>query len=182
MNLQNIGEILTSFILFLPTLGSAILIFVIFWIIARVLRGAVMRFGKTRRLSQDLINMMEQVTETILLLFGGVTALGTLGINVSAMIAGLGLVGFALGFALKDIVSNFVAGFLILLYNPFVRGDDVSVTGNEGRVIAINMRYTVLETTDGKRILIPNSTLFANAVTVTRRVADRLPGSDSGPD
>lgn len=182
MNLQNIGEVLTTFILFLPRLGGAILIFVIFWIAARVLRGAVTRYGKTRRLSQDLVNMMEQVTETMLLLFGGVTAIGTLGIDVGAMIAGLGLVGFALGFALKDIVSNFVAGFLILLYNPFVRGDDISVTGNDGRVVAINMRYTVLETGEGKRVLIPNSTLFANAVTVTRRVADRMPGSDSGPD
>lgn len=173
------SELITSFLMFLPRLGVAIIIFVVFWVMARILRGVVMRFGQTRRLSADIVNMMEQVAETVLLIFGVITALGTLGIDVGAMIAGLGLVGFALGFALKDMLSNFLAGFLILLYNPFVRGDHIEVTGNSGQVLEVNMRYTVL-LGDGKRILIPNSTLFQNPVIVQRQNQDRLPGSDSG--
>jgi small-conductance mechanosensitive channel len=105
--------------------------------------------------------------------------MGTLGVNVGAMIAGLGLVGFALGFALKDLLSNFLAGLLILIYNPFVRGDRITVSGNEGQVIEINLRYTVLQEQD-KRALIPNSILFSNPVIVLRQTAERLPGSDSG--
>ncbi len=179
MQTINLGQIWTEIILFLPRLGIAILIFLVFWILARLLRGGVQRFGRTRRLSMDVVNMMEQITEVGLLIFGGVTALGTLGVDVGAMIAGLGLVGFALGFALKDLLSNFLAGFLILIYNPFVRGDYISVTGNEGRVIEINMRYTVLQE-EGKKALIPNATLFSNPVIVLKQAPDRPPGGDAG--
>lgn len=171
--------LLTAVLVFLPRLCGALLLFVLFWILARVLRGVVKRFGTHRRLSPDVINIMEQITETALIIFGAVTALGTVGINVGAMIAGLGLAGFALGFALRDLLSNFLAGFLILVYNPFVRGDFISVTGSEGRVIEINMRYTVLEN-ENKRILIPNSVLFQNNVVVQRNAPNRLPGGDSG--
>jgi small conductance mechanosensitive channel len=97
-----------------------------------------------------------------------VTALGTLGINVSALVAGLGLTGFALGFAFKDALSNLLAGILILIYRPFMRGERISVTGLEGEVAELNFRYTVLRTPE-KRILIPNSTLFTNAVTVMEK-------------
>jgi small conductance mechanosensitive channel len=162
-----------------PKLISALLIFLFFIFLARLLRGAVKRFGITRRLSADLINLIVQITETSLLLFGAVSALGTLGINVAAMIAGLGLVGFALGFALKDLLSNFLSGLLILVYNPFVRGDQINLGVNEGEVIEINMRYTVLKN-GSKRILIPNSNLFSQAVVVEPRAERRLPGDDAG--
>jgi small conductance mechanosensitive channel len=179
MPTNSLEQVWTAVLLFLPRLGIALFIFVVFWILARLLRGAVMRFGRTRRLSADVVNLMEQITEVGLLLFGIVTALGTLGVDVGAMIAGLGLVGFALGFALKDLLSNFLAGLLILIYNPFVRGDRIIVSGNEGKVIEINLRYTVLQEQD-KRALIPNSILFSNPVIVQRQGGERLPGSDSG--
>lgn len=189
MSFESLQQIWTPVVLFLPRLGMAILIFVVFWILARLLRGVVLRFGKTQRLPVDVINMLEQITEVGLLVFGAVTALGTLGVDMGAIIAGLGLVGFALGFALKDLLSNFLAGLLILIYNPFVRGDRISVSGNDGTVIEINLRYTVLQE-EGKRALIPNSILFSNPVIVHRKtanretagreIADRLPGSDSG--
>lgn len=175
----NFEQIWTNVVLFLPRLGIALLIFVVFWGIARLLRGVVQRFGKNHRLSQDIVNMMEQITETGLLIFGIVTALGTLGVDMAAMIAGLGLVGFALGFALKDLLSNFLAGFLILVYNPFVRGDTIDVAGNAGKVMEINLRYTVLQT-DDKHVFIPNATLFSSPFTVNRERAGRLPGSDAG--
>lgn len=175
----NFEQIWTNVVLFLPRLGIAVLIFFVFWAIARLLRGVVQRFGKNHRLSEDIVNMMEQITETGLLIFGVVTALGTLGVDMAAMIAGLGLVGFALGFALKDLLSNFLAGFLILVYNPFVRGDHINVAGNEGKVMEINLRYTVLQT-DDTSVFIPNATLFSSPFTVNHKKGTRLPGSDAG--
>lgn len=173
------SQIWTSVVLFLPRMVVAVLIFLIFWIIARVTRGIVQRFGNTRHLSVDIINLLEQITEVTLLIFGVVTALGTLGVDVGAMIASLGLVGFALGFALRDLLSNFLSGLLILIYNPFVRGDHINVSGNEGKVTEINLRYTVLQH-EGKKVLIPNATLFSNPVIVQREVPNRIPGSDLG--
>jgi small-conductance mechanosensitive channel len=161
-------DLFSSFVLFVPRLVVAIVILVIFWILARLLRRAAARYGRTKHLSPDVVNLLEQVSEVALLSFGVVTALGTVGINVEALVAGLGLVGFALGFALKDLLSNFLAGFLILMYNPFVRGDFIIVTGQEGLVTEINLRYTILQT-DERKVLIPNATLFSNPVAIRKQ-------------
>jgi small conductance mechanosensitive channel len=88
-------------------------------------------------------------------------------VNVSALIAGLGLTGFALGFALKDAVSNLLAGLLILIYKPFRMGDHISVTGLEGEVVNIDLRYTTLQAGQ-KTFLIPNSNLFTNPIILVR--------------
>ncbi len=165
--MENLNGLFDSVREILPRLGAAILVFLVFWVASRVLRRLARRFGASHKLSPDLVNLLGQVSETSMLIFGVVSALGTLGINVGAMIAGLGLVGFALGFALKDLLSNFLAGFLILLYNPFVRGDRIKIGVNEGKVVEINMRYTILQA-EGRDILIPNASLFSDAVTVYR--------------
>lgn len=153
---------------FIFKFGSAILIFIGFMVLARVLSGVITRFATTKRLMPDLKLILIQLTEVSLLVFGAVTALGTLGVDVWALIAGLGLAGFAIGFALKDLVSNFVAGLLILIYNPFIRGDKVTVSGQGGMVIEINLRYTVLKDED-KKILVPNASIFSNVVIVERK-------------
>jgi small-conductance mechanosensitive channel len=97
--------------------------------------------------------------------FGIITALGTARVNVSALVASLGLTGFALGFALKDALSNTLAGVLILIYKPFRRGDHIITSGFEGTVEQIDLRYTTLGSS-GDKILIPNSTMFTNPVKV----------------
>lgn len=99
--------------------------------------------------------------------FGIMTALGTLGVDVSALVAGLGLTGFALGFALKDVISNALSGILILVYQPFRKGSVINVTGSEGMVVEINLRYTVLQG-DDKLSFVPNATLFTNTVVVVK--------------
>lgn len=98
------------------------------------------------------------------LIFGAITALGTMGINVAALVAGLGLTGFAVGFALKDVLSSVFSGFLILFYEPFQINDRIKISNTVGKVIDINLRYTVLQE-ENKRIMIPNSTVLTNIVT-----------------
>jgi small-conductance mechanosensitive channel len=88
-----------------------------------------------------------------------------MGVNLTALVAGLGLLGFGLGFALRDVLSNMIAGILILIYCPLRLNDRVAVTGFEGIVTEIDLRYTTLQAED-KKILIPNSTLFSNAISV----------------
>jgi small-conductance mechanosensitive channel len=82
-----------------------------------------------------------------------------MGVNVTALVASLGLSGFALGFAARDMLSNLLGGMLILFYHPFRRGDRISVAGSEGIVRQINLRYTLLDCGD-RQILIPNSILL----------------------
>lgn len=101
----------------------------------------------------------------ILITLGFVTAFGTFGNNVSALVAGLGLTGLVLGFALKDTISNLLSGVLILLYRPFKIGDTINISGFEGNIVSIDLRYTELNC-EGNKTLIPNSKLFADPITV----------------
>lgn len=142
------------------------LVFIVFWIAARVAGRIIERIAALEA-HPDLLHLFARATKAALLAFGVVTALGTAGVNVAALVAGLGLTGFALGFALRDILSNLLAGVLILLYKPFRRGDKILVSGLEGTVANIDLRYTILEN-EGKRILIPNSNLFTNPIVVER--------------
>jgi small conductance mechanosensitive channel len=159
-------NLLTSILLLVPKLVMSLIIFLLFWLAGLVLQRIVRHFGQRRRVDRDILNLFEQATLIVVLAFGAVTALGTLGIDVTALVAGLGLTGFALGFALKDIISNFLAGILILTYHPFQRGDRISVSGSEGTVAQIDLRYTILRGVDDMTFLIPNSQLFTNTINV----------------
>ena len=109
--------------------------------------------------------LLARAAKIALITLGVVTALGNLGVDVSAIVAGLGLTGFALGFALRDTISNLLAGILILLYSPFEIGNRINISSFDGVVVSIDLRYTELET-QGRRILIPNSKLFTDPITV----------------
>ena len=153
---------------FVPRFLISAVTFLAFWLASVVLQQLVRRLGGQSHLSPDVLALLTQVAKTALLIVGGVTALGTVGINISALVAGLGLTGFALGFACKDILSNLLAGILILIYRPFQRHDRIAVLGFEGVVSEIGLRYTVLQTED-RTVLIPNANLFTNPVSVFAR-------------
>jgi small-conductance mechanosensitive channel len=145
-------------------------IFIAFWIAAQIFQFIIRRLRPRAETSSDLMQLLGRTAKISIIIFGLITALGTAHVNVSAMVAGLGLTGFALGFALRDVLSNLLAGVLILLYRPFGRGDHISVTGLDGRVLHIDLRYTTLDGGD-KTILIPNSNLFTNPIVVERQTA-----------
>ncbi len=159
-------ELSTGLILFAPRVGGALLVFLGFWL-AGALVGPMLR-GLARRTAgehAELVELAAQASRIALRVIGTICALGTLGIDISALVAGLGLTGFALGFALKDALSNILAGAMILFYRPFRKGDHIATAGLEGTVTAIDLRYTTLLKGE-QRILIPNSTLLTNAVVV----------------
>ena len=147
--------------------GTAVAIFALFWIASRILEAFLKRLIPHERAGADLAILLARTAKVALQIFGLVTALGTAGINVAALVAGLGLTGFAVGFAFRDILSNVLAGVLLLLFRPFTRGNHISVTGFEGAVTGIDLRYTTLEA-EGKTILIPNANLFTNPIVVNR--------------
>lgn len=91
--------------------------------------------------------------------------LGSWGVEVSSILAGLGLTGFALGFALKDILTSAVAGLFLIFYRPFKIKSKISVLGVEGVVADIDMRYVKIK--EGQIIhLIPNSRIIVEKVTI----------------
>ena len=152
----------------LPSVLIGILLVLVFWIGARVARAVVLRMGSNRRVNADAVHILADGLKWIVLTIGLITGLGTVGVDVSALIAGLGLTGLALGIALKDVVSNSIAGIMILIYKPFQRHDRITITGLEGTVVQIDLRYTTLETAE-QRILIPNANLLTNSIIVRRK-------------
>jgi small conductance mechanosensitive channel len=150
-----------------PRLGLSLLVFLSFWIASALVVRTFQRVkSHTRRSRQVVLHLLMQVSKFTLIVFGIATALGTLGVNISPIVAGLGLTGFAVGFALKDIISNVISGSLILFFQPFQIKDYIAVTNFEGTVINIELRYTVL-LKDEKYILIPNANIFSNPVVIT---------------
>jgi small-conductance mechanosensitive channel len=105
-------------------------------------------------------------------LIGVLSCLGTLGVDTTALVAGLGLTGLALGLAIKDAVSNFIAGLMIILYSPFELGDELEVSGAKGRVVDMDLRYVTIEN-ESEQILIPNSSFLNSVVKKKRSNSDR---------
>ncbi|MGF1481004.1 MAG: mechanosensitive ion channel family protein [Cyanophyceae cyanobacterium] len=158
-------QLLEQLLLFLPKLAVSLVVFLAFWLASIIVKSLIRRFSLRSRLDIDIIKLIQQAASTSILIFGAITALGTVGIDVSALVASLGLTGFALGYACRDVLSNLLAGVLILFYRPFQRQDRIAVSGFEGIVTEINLRYTVLQA-DQQKVLIPNSTLFTNPISV----------------
>ena len=160
-----IQNLLEEAYLWLPKVAGVIVILVIFYILSRIISGAIHRLATRLSLDSQLSFFLARTSRIILIVLGLVTGLGTLGVDVSALVAGLGLTGFALGFALKDTISNLLSGVLILLYRPFKVGNTIRISGYTGKVVSIDLRYTELNS-EGNKILIPNSKLFTDPITV----------------
>jgi len=147
---------------------GALLLLIGFWLAGVMVQRVLARFERAEHARPDVIALLGQIAKGTLIVLGVVTTLGTMGVNVTALVAGLGLTGFALGFAFRDVLSNLLAGLLLLVYRPFARHDLISVTGYEGTVAGVDLRYTTLQHEDGK-VLIPNSILFTNPIQLRSR-------------
>ena len=150
---------------FAPRLGAAIGVFILFLIGGKLLMKIIHRMGRSNRIDDELSNFLGRSAKVGMLLFGAVSALGTLGIDIGALIAGLGLTGFALGFAFKDTISNVLAGIMVIIYKPFDLDDIILVGKFEGRVRSIDLRYTVLDYND-RIVYVPNAKLFVDSIVV----------------
>ena len=150
-----------------PELVSAFGLFMGFYIAGLVVKKVINSLSLAKQLNPAIVKLLGRTAKNLLTILGLITALGTLGVDVSAMVAGLGLTGFALGFALKDILSNLISGILILLYEPFKLNDSIVVDKYEGKVVDINLRYTTISQS-GNNILVPNSFLFSKPILVNK--------------
>jgi small conductance mechanosensitive channel len=160
-------EFIAQALVWAPTVGAALGLLVLFALLARLARFAVLRVVHRRRGHVPLAELLASIAHVSLNGLGVITALGTLGVNIMGLVAGLGLTGFALGFALKDSISNVLAGVMILLYRPFEVGDRIDIAGLSGRVVHVDLRYTELDN-ERERILVPNSRMLTDPIRVAK--------------
>lgn len=144
--------------------------------IAASVSGKMTRKALSRaNLSALLKDFIVNTTQKVVFILGLIVALSMLEINVGPLLAGLGVVGFVVGFALQDTLSNFAAGFMILLYRPYDIGDAVSVAGVTGTVDSMNLVSTTIKTPDNQSEIVPNGKIWGGPITnitgnATRRV------------
>jgi small conductance mechanosensitive channel len=135
--------------------------FLIVWLILRrLLRASLSK----ARLNVTAASFVETVAQYAFLGIGAVYALSAAGIDVSALLAALGIAGLTLGFAAKDSLSNLISGLLIFIYQPFGIGDLIEVDDYYGRVHAITLRSTRIVTVDGRMLAVPNTIIINKTV------------------
>jgi small conductance mechanosensitive channel len=165
---KSCSKILTTAISLLPNLVMALVIFVVFLILASTCKSMVRHLSVRREHRRNLSLLLGQLTYTCVVVLGFLIALSVVAPSFHAadLIKMLGIGSVAIGFAFQNILQNFLAGILLLMQEPFALGDWISVTGIEGRVEDIQTRATVVVTQEAKRVVIPNAVLFTNPVAV----------------
>ncbi len=150
---------------------NALIILSVFYLISlvinRVLKKASTHYDTS---ASEIFRLLSNSQRALLLIVGSIIAIGKLGFDVSALVAGLGLSGFALGFALKDAISNLVAGIMIVIYKPFEIGSELDISGSCGTVTDINLRYITIRIEDDV-CLVPNSLFLSNKLTLKNSVS-----------
>jgi small conductance mechanosensitive channel len=145
-------------------------LFVGILILARSLAGIAKRITERalrhsdQSISQLLKETLISMTGTVVFLIGLLVALAQVGVSVAPMIAGLGVVGFIVGFALQDTLSNFASGAMILAYRPFDTGDFIAAGDAEGTVLKMNLVNTTIVTIENKVLIIPNSKIWGGVI------------------
>lgn len=151
----------------LPNIAVALVLLVLFLLLGGLLRWIMTRTARGRG-REDLGAVTGSLLKWVVWIAGGMLALTIVvpSIKPGDLIAGLGIGSVAIGFAFKDILQNMLAGILILIRQPFRVGDQIVAGEYEGTVEHIETRATLIKTYDGRRVVIPNSDVYTNAVTV----------------
>jgi len=146
------------------TILVAILLLLSGFYFARVVQSIVLRGLRYRKTDPELALLLGRIVQWAIIVGVLLFSAQQVGVDITAILTGLGILGFTLGFALQDVSKNFIAGLLLLLQQPFELGDTIQVSGFTGTIIDINLRDTEIRTTDGLRVRIPNGEIFTQPV------------------
>ena len=143
------------------------LVLVAAWATAYATRRVIRRTLGSKRLSASklLQELLIGTASRVVWILGFIVVLSMVGIDIGPMLAGLGIAGFILGFALQETLSNFASGLMIMMYRPFDVGDVVTAAGVTGKVDGLTIVSTVITTFDNQRIVVPNSKVWGNVIT-----------------
>ena len=166
MEMNKIMEMMTYFITtYSLKVVGAILIFIIGKWLARYLSKLVGKILRKNNMDETLTSFMGHITYYTLFLLVLIAAAGQLGINTTSFLTIIGAAGLAVGLALKDSLSNFASGVMLILFRPFKVGDYVTAGGQSGTVESIDIFNTILKTPDNQMVIVPNSSITTDVIT-----------------
>jgi small conductance mechanosensitive channel len=155
-----------------PNLLTALAIFIVGLYFARILSRIVRRVLKVRKAPEGVTLLLVDVTRVSMIVIGTITALQRF-FDVTAFLAGLGILGFTVGFALQDVMKNFAAGIILLIQRPFHVDEFIGVNGFDGQVLEIDLRATEIRSLDGRIVSIPNADVLSKPIINYTRASRR---------
>lgn len=153
-----------DFVNYIPAIIFSLLITLVIWALYKQTQRRLYTYITTTN-RKLVIHLVCNIIQVLLITLGITMVFAQWGIDISALLAGLSITGFALSFALKDILSCIVAGIIVILYRPFNDGDCIEILGIKGKVIDINLKYTAIDSDEATH-LIPNSKLLSERITI----------------
>lgn len=157
----------------IPNLLAALGIFIVGIYFARVLSRIINRVLKVRSAPAGVTQILAQLAYWTVIVIAAITALQRF-FDVTAFLAGLGILGFTVGFALQDVMKNFAAGVILLIQQPFHVNEVIGTTGFDGTVLQIDLRSTEIKASDGRIVNIPNANILAGPIINYTRADRRL--------
>lgn len=151
----------------------ALTLLVGFLAIRLIIRTLDRSLRRIPRIDETLREFLDRLVDVVAWALLVVVVLGVAGVNVGALLGGLAIGGFVLGFALKDTLGNLAAGVMLLFYRPFNVGDVITLNGQDGAVAALGMALTTLTAADGRLITVPNGAALGGVIVNHTRAATR---------
>lgn len=155
-----------SGILALPNLAAALLVFLLFWMLGRLIRRGMTRALARTSTPRQIQRLLVTLTGLVVVATGLFIALGILQLDkaLTSLLAGAGILGLALSFAVQDITANFISGIFLAIRRPFRIGELIETNGFQGTVERIDLRATVLRRPSGQIVMIPNKMIFEHPI------------------
>ena len=163
MEAQTVADMISMYTL---NIAIAIVIFIVGkWVARKVVDLITKILSKNEKMDQTLLNFFDDLIYYLLLVIVILAALEQVGVNTTSFLAILGAAGLAIGLALKDSLSNFASGVMLVFFKPFKIGDVVNAGGVTGKITEIHLFNTEFTTPDNQKILVPNSAITSGAIT-----------------
>lgn len=148
----------------LPSLLGALLIVGVTWVVARGVRRLGLLWAEQTEGDRSTEILIGRLCYGAVWVLGSIVTLGILGLDFATLLGALGLTSVAIGFSLKDVLSNYMSGVILLAARPFRISDQVVIGDYEGTVVQIQLRATTMRTYDGRLVYIPNQQVFQSSV------------------
>ena len=147
-------------------IAAALGVFLLFLILAKILARITRKALDSERaqFSQLLEDFIVSLVGKAVIVFGLLVAMTQVGIELGPLLAGIGVAGFIIGFAVQDSLSNFAAGLMILAYRPYDVGDSIEAAGVTGKVSNMSLVSTTVVTFDNQRLVVPNSKIWGGVI------------------
>ena len=153
-----------------PTILGKVLTFIgilmIAWFVAAIVRRMVKGLFNRAKPNMSVLakNFLIGMSSKLIMLIGFLIAMSNIGIQIGPILAGLGIMGFIIGFAFQETLSNFASGLMILIYRPYDVGDKIRISGLEGKVNKMNLVSTTIFTSANHHLTIPNNKIWKDII------------------